>query len=289
MKTKIILSLLFVIFCLSFTNAQSKSNDSESAKKTEFLPKAGEFGIGADATPVFNYIGNFLSAAGTNTLNLSSPVIYAKYYLSDVMAIRATLLVSSKNHKDLYYDLDDAARFLDPLSNSQVIDTKNTLNQQYFFSLAYQKFIGKNRLRGFYGVQVLGGYDNTKSTYVYGNPMSELNPKPTNTASAYGVNNERPLVSLTTNDFSFGGGVIAGFEYYIIPKLCIGAEASLNLIYTHGGQLNSQSERVIGNQVITSDVVTSGANGSSDFSIQTSRFTPKGYQDQLGFYVMLHF
>lgn len=274
---------------MSFTNAQSKSNDSEPAKKTEFLPKAGEFGIGADATPVFNYIGNFLSAAGTNTLNLSSPVIYGKYYLTDLSAIRATLLVSSVNNKDLYYDQDDAAKFLDPLSNSQVINSKNTLTQQYFLSLAYQKFIGINRLRGFYGVQVLGGFDKTKSTYAYGNPMSELNPKPTNSASAYGLNNERPLVNLSKNDLSLGAGLIAGFEYYIIPKVCIGAEASLNLIFTHGGQLNSQSERVIGDQVITSDVVTSGANGFSDVSIQTSRFTPKGFTDQLGFYIMFHF
>jgi len=286
MKTKIIVTLFFLNLCLVFIQAQTNENESTSKKNVEYLPKAGEFGIGADATPVFNYIGNMLSAAGTNSLNLSSPVVYCKYYLSDETALRAVLLVSSVNHNDLYYELDDAARFADPLSNSQVTDTKNLSNQQFFFSLAYQKFIGKNRIRGFWGAQVLVGYGYSKTINTYGNSMSEINPTPSS-IYYYNSNKDRLLQSVNANDFRLGGGGIAGFEYYVLPKLCIGGEVSLNLVYAHGGQLSSKSEKVIGNQVITSDVAFSP--GLSDFSIKTSRFTPNGFEEQLGFYVMFHF
>lgn len=286
MKTKIIVTLFFLNLCLVFVQAQTNENESISKKNVDYLPKAGEFGIGADATPVFNYIGNMLSAAGTNSLNLSSPVVYGKYFLSDETALRAVLLVSSVNHKDLYYELDDAARFADPLSNSQVTDTRNLSNQQYFFSLAFQKFIGKNRIRGFWGAQVLVGYGYSKTINTYGNSMSEINPTPSSIYN-YNSNKDRLLQSVNANDFRLGGGGIAGFEYYVLPKLCIGGEVSLNLVYTHGGQLSSKSEKVIGDQVITSDVAVSP--GLSDFSIKTSRFTPNGFEEQLGFYVMFHF
>ena len=286
MKTKIIITLIFSVLCFVSLPAQTKGNDSIPAKSKELLPKAGEFGIGADVTPVFNYIGNLLSAAGTNSLNLSSPVIYAKYYLTDMSAVRAVLLVSPVNHKDLYYVRDDAAWFANPLSNAQVTDSRNLSSQQYFFSLAYQKFIGVKRIRGFYGVQVLGGFNYSKINYTYGNPMSEINPTPSS-VYAYTVNNDRLLQSINTNGFRFGAGGIAGFEYYVLPKLCIGGEVSLNLVYTQGGQLSSKSEKVIGSQVVTSDVAVSP--GLSDFSIKTSRFVPNGYEEQLGFYVMFHF
>jgi hypothetical protein len=286
MKTKTIIALIFPVLCLFTAMGQTNGNDSIPTTRWDDLPKAGEFGIGLDATPVFNYLGNMLSAAGTNTLNLSSPVIYGKYYLTDMTAVRAVLLVSSVNHKDLFYVLDDAARFADPLSNRQVTDTKNTLTQAYFFSLAYQKFIGKNKIRGFYGLQLLGGAKSVKNINTYGNPMSELNPTPSS-VYVYTAAKDRLLQSITTNEFRFGAGAIAGFEYYVLPKLCIGAEVSLNLVYTHGGQLSSKSEKTIGSEAITSNTAVSP--GLSDFSFKSSRFIPNGYEEQLGFYVMFHF
>jgi len=286
MKTKLIIVLISSVLCFVPLNAQIKGNDSISKSNREYLPKAGDFAIGADATPIFNYLGNMLSSAGTNTLNLTSPVIYLKYYLTDMSAIRAELLISSDNSNVLYYVRDDATWFANSLSNSQVTDAEKLSNQEYFFSLAYQKFIGIKRIRGFYGLQVLGGYDYSKTINTYGNPMSEINPTPSSIYN-YDSNQNRLLQSINTNDFRIGAGAIAGFEYYILPKLCIGGEVSLNLIYTHGGQLSSKSEKVVGDQVITSDVAVSP--GYSNFSIKTSRFTPNGYEEQLGFYVMLHF
>ena len=283
---KKVITLSFFVLCFISMQAQTKDNETGSKKNTDFLPKAGEFGIGVDATPVFNYLGNIFNNTVGNTLDLSSTVLYGKYYLSDETAVRTALGISSTNNKTLDYIRDDAAWLTDPLSNKQVTDTRNINNQQYFVSLAYQKFIGKSRIRGFYGAQVLCGYNSIKTNYTYGNPMSEVNPMPSS-KYAYDASGSRVLQNITVNSFKVGCGGIVGFEYYVLPKVCIGGEISLNLIYTDGKQLSTKSEKVVGDKVVTSDKAISP--GNSDISITTSRFKPNGYQDQLGFYVMFHF
>ena len=236
-NTKKAITLSFFILGLLSIQAQTKDNELGSKKNMDFLPKAGEFGIGVDATPVFNYIGNLLSAAGTNKLDLSSTVFYGKYYLSDETAVRTALGISSINTRNVDYVRDDNAWLVDPLSNKQVTDAQNVSNQNYFVSLAYQKFIGKNRIRGFYGAQVLCGYSAIKTNYTYGNPMSEINPTPSS-QYAYSTGS-RVLQSISTNSIKVGLGGIVGFEYYVLPKVCIGGEISLNLIYTDGKQLST--------------------------------------------------
>jgi hypothetical protein len=71
MKTKIIIALIFSVLCSFSAMGQTIGNDSIPKSKPEYLPKAGEFGVGVDATPFLNYLGNMLSSAGTNTLNLT--------------------------------------------------------------------------------------------------------------------------------------------------------------------------------------------------------------------------
>ena len=90
--------------------------------------------------------------------------------------------------------------------------------------------------------------------------MSEINPTPSS-GYAYGLWRDRPLESVTKNELRVGAGAIAGFEYSVLPRLCIGGEVSLNIVYTHGGQLWDKSEKVIGNEVITSEnAVSPGLN-----------------------------
>lgn len=260
----------------------------------EYLPKAGNFAIGMDATPVFNFIGNAFNGTNTapgntNTLDLSSAAIYGKYFLSDQMAVRATLAITGTNKKDEAYTRDDAAFYVDPLSNKEVVDSRNTKNNDYFTSIAIQKFIGEARLRGFVGAQLLYGYQSITTSNSYANPMTEMNPTPSIAAglSAYTFAKERPLEVRTVNASRVGAGLIAGFEYFVLPRLCIGGEVSLNAIYSNTGQLYSKSETMVNDKLVAADKATSP--GGNEFAVKTFRFTPNGYTEQLGFYVMFHF
>jgi hypothetical protein len=219
------------------------------------------------------------------------PAIYAKYYLTDQTAIRALVCVNSTSPKTLYYVKDDAAFYVDPLANTQVVDSKTALNNAFYTSVAVQNFVGKTRLRGFYGAQLIYGTSNSLTTNIYANPMTELNPKPTMgsgfTWTGTGLD-ERILENKTINTYNLGAGLIAGFEYYIMPRLCFGAEVSLNAIYSHGGQIYTKSEKVVGSKVVPVDAPSSP--GGSNFSVKTLSFTPDAttYQ-QLGLYIMFHF
>jgi hypothetical protein len=283
-KTRIAFTLLML--SMLSTQAQTASE--------EYLPKAGNFALGVDATPIFNYIGNLFNGTNTapgnsNTLDLSSSAIYGKYYLSDRLAVRGTLAITGIHHKDEAYVRDDAAFYADPLSNKEVVDTRTSLNNDYFTSIALQKFIGEVRLRGFVGAQILYGYQSITDKNSYANPMTDLNPTPTiaPALSSYTAANERPLENRTTNASRIGAGLIAGFEYFIFPRLCIGGEVSLNAIYSHNGQLYTKSETVVNDKVVAADKTTSP--GGNEFAVKTFRFTPNGYTEQLGFYVMFHF
>jgi hypothetical protein len=283
-KIKITLTLLMLVHL----SIQAETPDEE------YFPKAGNFALGVDATPIFNYIGNMFNGTNTslgnmNTLDLSSSAIYGKYYLSDQMAVRATLAITGIHHKDKAYVRDDAAFYADPLSNKEVIDSRTSNNNDYFTSIALQKVIGKARLRGFVGAQILYGYQSITNKYSYANPMTELNPTPSIAPilSSYTLANERPLEVRTLSESRFGVGGIAGFEYFILPRVCIGGEVSLNAIVSSNGQLYTKSETVVNDKVVAANKTTSP--GGSDFSLKTFRFTPNGYMEQLGFYVMFHF
>lgn len=288
MKTKIIIVIALILCCQISIQAQSTVENDTSIQVHSFLPQAGSFAIGVDATPVFNYLGNMFNNTVGNTLDLSRPAIYAKYYFSDKVALRAVVAISSTNNRDDFYVKDDAAWFVDPLSNKQVVDSRTVANSDHFTSLAIQRFIGNTRLRGFVGAQVLYGAQSSKSINGYANPMSELNPTPTIApAFIYSAANERALEVATVKAYKVGAGAIAGFEYFVLPQLCIGGEISLNAIYSHKGQLYSKSERMVNNELVNVDKAISP--GGNEFAVETFRFTPNGYTEQLGFYVMFHF
>jgi hypothetical protein len=272
--------LLLAIFVLQVVNAQS---DSIKTKGSSYLPEKGNFAIGTDATPLLNFVGNMFNGKLDNQFNMSSPLIYAKYYLTNMTALRIVLGVNTTADNQVFYVQDDAAKLANPLSNAQVTDMRNNTTHGYYLSLGLQKFIGQKRLRGFYGGQLFAQYDQDKSEYAYGNPMTTLNPTPT---SYFPYVIERTLSEVTAHDFMVGAGAIAGFEYFIAPRLCIGGEVSLNVVYTQKLQTYKKSEKMVNNLLVPVDKAVSP--GGHELNFQSSSFTPNTFQ-HVGIYVMFHF
>jgi hypothetical protein len=277
--------MLLAIASMQAVSAQTDSTKAEVPKvHNSYLPQKGNFAIGVDATPVFDYVGNLFNGTIGNALDLSSPLIYAKYYLTDMTALRTVLGVNTTTDNQLFYVQDDAAKLSNPLSNAQVTDLKIDNSNNYYLSLGLQKFIGEKRLRGFYGAQLFAEYGKDKATYSYGNPMTSLNPTPT---SNFGyIAGERKLSEVTASDFMVGAGGIAGFEYYVAPRLCIGGEVSLNIVYTQKLQTYQKSEKIVSDKIVAVDKANSP--GGHELNFQTSSFTPNTFQ-HVGLYVMLHF
>ena len=123
-------------------------------------------------------------------------------------------------------------------------------------AVGYEWRRGSKRLQGFWGGQAILAYSNSKHFFGYGNTITEINQDPSQyddfnnwdfsvtqpTLENIG-NNSRLLMQSDGRSWTYGLGGFVGVEYYIAPKISIGCEMSLNLLWTTGGKKYQKSER----------------------------------------------
>ncbi len=273
-KVIIIIILLFSAYMI-----QAQETSSTASTSNDRLPVAGDIAFGIDALPYLNYLGNMFNNTVGNTLTLGSNNIYVRYFLSDDMAVRVIISVADNIIKNRTYVRDDAAFFQNPLSQDKVIDLQKIHNQNYGLTLGIMKTRGYERVRGIYGAQLQYTYGRSQIEYEYGNEMTVANPAP---SSIWGNTTERPLLDDEGYTQSIGGGVFLGVEYYFLPKICIGGEASLMINYQWSSQENIKSELIQNGVRFERDIPVSP--GNKRLGINTLR--PATYA---GLYVMFHF
>jgi len=242
-----------------------------------YVPSAGTIALGASVN-----IANIFS----NADDVKVPSLSLQYYLGNKTALRATFGINSTNNLEKFYVRDDAAFILDPLSNIQVVDTKKNLSSSYNSSLAIQQFFGETKLRGFIGLQAIYAAGTESMLNSFANPMNAINPLPSSYPGAFSGTN-RTLEAKTASTYSVGGGVIAGFQYYVLPRLSIGGEMSLNAIYSHTGQSNAKSETVVNGEVVM--VERANSPGGTGLEIKSLGYASTDMKEQIGFYIMYHF
>jgi hypothetical protein len=281
---KIIISSLIILVSYAI-NAQEAIKDSvlRSKKGIPVLPQKGDWAIGADALPYLEYVGNIFNNTQGNSLNLDDQTLYGRYFISDNTAIRASLHIDGENHLNQVYVADDAAHVADPLSNAKTTDTYKYIYSYHSLELAYQKFRGYGRLRGFYGANVGFGFSRERYKYTYGNPISVANPTPHIGYGSY-TNGKRVLEIDNGNTKSIMVGVLAGVEYYFAPKICIGGEISLSLSSSWNSQGDGKYERLNGSIVEESkEAITPKGRDNTIFATNS----PSNYRGSL--YLMFHF
>jgi len=262
--------------------AQESTEVLTSKKGTPILPQQGDYAIGIEATPYFNYIGNMFNGTSDNSLDLGSQTLYGRYFIANDAAIRVLFSINSGVSNYKTYVTDDAAVYQNPLSQDKVVDIQENKYNNLTLGVGYQKFRGYGRLRGFYGAQLtfskasLGNY-----SYTYGNPMTELNQEP---SSAYGNGSSRPVEATNGNQFNINLGGLAGVEYYFAPKICIGGEIGLGFNYAWSTQASSVSESYNTALGQVEKVTSIQSPGSNAFNISSYRPTTYG-----GLYLMFHF
>jgi hypothetical protein len=249
---KIFLSIM-LFSTASLTIAQENSIASEESLSFEskngfnILPEKGDIALGITMSPVLNYVGNFFngntgnSAPNANFLTnpqISSNHMFAKYFLTDNSALRATLEFSGQNNFTKSYVQDDAAIYADPQSNAKAEDMSQAIGSTFIIGAGYEMRRGKSRVQGYYGGNVFFMVQNSRTEYTYANPFSELNPNPSTTD--FGGNvlaaDERMLIDYAGKTRGFGIGGLFGIECFIFPKVSLGAELAYSYIYAKTGQ-----------------------------------------------------
>ena len=281
MKKSLILAALLI-------GAGSAQAQLTSKKGEAYLPAAGDWSIGIDATPFLTYMGGFLSGAGAvaptqNFLNANQTII-GKYFKTDKMAYRGILRIgsSSQNWSNMVAKTGAAAPTYPNLGET-VEDTykEKSMNIAIGGGLEWRR--GSTRLQGYYGADVLIGMSNSGRSYEYGNALSTTTAvastdwstggNPANlTVDTYG----NAARNTEVKDGSVFGLTLRGFggvEYFVLPKISIAGEFGWGLSFASAGASSTTLESVdnlSGAPVSIGSQTIEGGKGGT-FSIDTDR------------------
>lgn len=259
---------------------------AEDKEQKQYLPEEGDWALGIDVVPILKYIGNaFNGTNGTNELShvggtpftsgkfggqglMPTVSIMGKYMLTDEWAVRANvgLMISSANDKA--YSIDDKALSENPFSEAKVIDGARYDRNGMSMLLGAEYRKGARRIQGVFGAGLLFAFQNSKETYSWGNALTEINQSPTSHTFANMPTLPNGYRALTQNEagsnFYLGVTGSAGVEWFVAPKIALGAEVNLSLYYIFGTQTYVESEgynATLGKVETRTDLYAPGSNG----------------------------
>ncbi len=248
---RIIISLCLLGLVSGPALAQDSNREVGTVNKDgdRILPKKGDFAFGISMNPFFDYVGNMFNANTDNDapyfegMNFS---VNGKYFITDRQAVRMKLTMDFGKYQYKNLVQDDARSITDPdVINPTVNDVYNKSHNGFFLMAGYEFRRGYGRLQGFWGAEVSVGFSKFKDVFEYGNAITALNPAPTTTIDFFypfsGQITHRRLND-TWNEFYAGLGIFVGAEYFIAPKMSIGAELGLAMSYGWTGQREVETE-----------------------------------------------
>ncbi|HET6226633.1 MAG TPA: hypothetical protein VFF27_10160 [Bacteroidia bacterium] len=223
------------------------AQDLTSKKGEPILPEAGDWAISMSADPIFTYLGNAFNGsqnhAGPNTNFLGNQTIIGKKFIDEKSAYRAIVRVGFINVTLKNLVKDDAQNGMTinfPDQQGQVQDKLSLRGTNVGLGVGKEWRRGKTRLQGYYGADAMVWVSAYSAKYKYGNIMSESNvasttggTQTTTPTTTVWVNPDSVTVgpaaarTLKKSDGIVLGIGVRGFigaEYFILPKISIGAE-----------------------------------------------------------------
>lgn len=246
----------------------------ENKNGVNVLPETGDYGLGFNAIPMLNFVGNMFNGNGNNQFADDSKFVnffggntlFGKYYLSDKNAVRASLRLNFNDLNVTNSVFDDAGAGPD----DEVMDRFSRSFSNINLGLGYEWRRGSTRLQGYYGAEVMIGYSSgTTNKYTYGNGYSASNLSPESTTwnggggvISEGGEAERVTEENNASSFSIGARPFAGVEYFVAPKISLGMEFGWSINYTTfgGSETTFESWSSSANEVTTRTVESDGGN-----------------------------
>jgi hypothetical protein len=268
----------------------------------DMLPVEGEYSIGISADPFLNYFGQIFSNAGAiaptwDFQNFNNTIIGKKMMAND-MAYRGIIRVGfgSTSNTSMRADNDDTLAITYPTLRKEVADVHKTGYNYVGIGGGIEKRRGTTRLQGIYGADALLWFSGNKDTYTYGNDLRYsglVNPGDAASVSTnfgsnmvandgYG-NSARVLTSKSGMNIGFGVRAFAGVEYFILPKISLGAEFGWGLGLSLNGANTTSRESMNASTVSTQEVKT-GKSSSFVLDVDRNAFGTGNGTLRLNFY-----
>jgi hypothetical protein len=282
--------LLFSACALTATSfAQEPAKEVMKSKRGYvILPQAGDIALGFDAIPVLDFALNAAdimnageSAEHPGFVSGFNNIIVGKYFLKDNMAIRGRFGINTLKTTTKNYGLDPLAPAGQVPENILISTNKLSEENTYFLAGGIEKRRGHNRLQGFYGGEVLLGFNSgsEKNTYEI-----EFNQAAFDAGYMAEFGNSRVLSAKDGIAVTFGIRGFIGVEYFVAPKISIGAEFGwgLGIITTPRGKVETENWGIEpGSSATTASAYTEeteGPESSRDFKFSVD----DGASDVLG-------
>jgi hypothetical protein len=262
--------------CAGMASAQ----DLTSKKGEPILPESGDWAISFDASSFFNYAGNMFSGATAsntaplaNWVNPATMLITGKYFKDEKTAFRASVRLGFASNKRVG-EITDATITTPPVFPNVPNLKEDDVKARYHnigIGLGIEKRRGKTRLQGYYGAEAWIWNSGQSNHYDYGNALAAGGAAPVvvnaATTTNFGVNNVITGINntwtgnLVTDTYgnaarlkdaslgmTWGIGVRAfiGAEYFIFPKISIGAEYGYGFGFAYTSNSNYTTESVGG-------------------------------------------
>lgn len=252
-------SILAVAVVLGATSLFAQKLESKNGEA--YLPAAGDWALGIDATPFLNYFGNLIGG-GQNANNAptwnfltTNQTITGKYFVEDDMAYRASLRIGFGSNTEKVMVAD---RSIDPALPSTWPDLANEVENKGKWSsmniglaVGLEKRRGFGRLQGYYGAELGFNLMSNGSKYEYGNALTASNSAVnvditgaddfgtgnlTTDVDGTGSNNDARITEQKSG-LGFGIGLrgFIGAEYFVLPRLSIGGEFGWGLVFMSQG------------------------------------------------------
>lgn len=260
------MALSLLVATAAFAERANRPTPEErgNADYSSWLPAQGNFSVAFSLDPIATFVGNMFAngegrvnaltnLAGEPLLSdqleqrLGRPMasIMGTYMLTDQLGLKANIGFGYSTKKTNYYVIDDAALFDDPWSTKQVIDSRKYENITGSIALGVEYRVGKRLpVQGVFGGGVNYLFGNVSNTYTYGNAITELNQQPTSgipgfawvSAPTFNTNkfmsarvlSETSAVNLVHMIGLYGS---VGVEWFVAPKIALGANVNLALYY----------------------------------------------------------
>lgn len=275
-----------LIAALAFTASAAFAQDLTSKKGENYLPESGDWSIGIDATPVLNYVGNmfngntFNAAPTWNFLNANQTII-GKMYTSETSAYRAILRLGMSSASQTAMIADATQTTAPTYPNLPTMKEDKFKAGSSFIGLGggLEWRRGKTRLQGMYGVDGMFWMSSSSQKYEYGNTLSTgSTPVTVANSTNFGTNittdtyGNAARITEWKSGSTIGIGVrgFIGAEYFVLPKLSIGAEFGWGIGFSMTGASSTSTES-IGGAPATVGTQTVEGNKSSAFSLDTDR------------------
>ncbi len=224
---KRLIFVFLVSFCVhSITFSQEKEVDKNATN--EILPQVGDFGLSIDASPVLTYLGKCFSDEGADGSNLFQNVqLFGMYILKDDVTLRLGLNMAFPNQTQDSYEPKTFPR--DQMVKNSISESSSLLE----LSFGYAFTRGYKRLQAFYGPEIALGFQQSSSSYEWGNELVN---------SIYMNPTTRPLeYESGTNFYTVLGGFV-GVEYYFAPRMSVSGEFGLRCSFFSAGEGTTKIE-----------------------------------------------